>query len=103
MTTTSVSEVDEERVGQLAERLFGGALAALELANIDLGVRLGLYKVLADDIGQGMRLLQNYLRMREQAEAPATSRFTATPYSFTRRRSISSGVLRSATSETNTP
>ena len=42
-----------------------------------------LCKVLADDIGQGMRLLQNYLRMREQAEAPATSRFTATPYSFT--------------------
>ena len=42
-----------------------------------------LYKVLADDTGQGNRLLQNYLRMRNQAEAPETNRFTATPYSFT--------------------
>jgi recombinational DNA repair ATPase RecF len=42
-----------------------------------------LYKVLADDTGQGNRLRQNYLRMRNQAEAPETNRFTATPYSFT--------------------
>ena len=42
-----------------------------------------LYKVLADDTGQGTRLRQNYLRMRSQAEAPETNRFTATPYSFT--------------------
>ena len=42
-----------------------------------------LYKVLADDTGQGTRLRQNYLRMRNQAEAPEASRFTATPYSFT--------------------
>jgi hypothetical protein len=42
-----------------------------------------LYKVLADDTGQGTRLRQNYLRMRNQAEAPGANRFTATPYSFT--------------------
>src|ERR1700743_3885808 len=42
-----------------------------------------LYKVLADDIGQGTRLRQNYLLMRNQAEAPATNRFATTPYSFT--------------------
>jgi hypothetical protein len=42
-----------------------------------------LYMVLADDAGQGTRLRSNYLRMRKKAEAPATSRFTATPYSFT--------------------
>jgi hypothetical protein len=42
-----------------------------------------LYKVLADDIGQGNRLLQNYLQMRKQAKAPDTNRFSATPYSFT--------------------
>ena len=42
-----------------------------------------LYKVLADDIGQGHRLRQNYLKMRRKAEAPETNRFTATPYSFT--------------------
>jgi hypothetical protein len=42
-----------------------------------------LYRVLADDTGQGTRLRQNYLRMRNRAEAPEASRFTATPYSFT--------------------
>lgn len=42
-----------------------------------------LYRVIADDIGQGNRLLQNYLRMRKQAQAPQTNRFTATPHSFT--------------------
>jgi hypothetical protein len=42
-----------------------------------------LYKVLADDIGQGNRLRGNYLRMRKQAEAPKSLPFTATPYSFT--------------------
>ena len=42
-----------------------------------------LYKVLADDIGQGNLLRQNYLRMRSKAQVPETNRFTATPYSFT--------------------
>jgi len=42
-----------------------------------------LDKVLADDTGKGTRLRQNYLRMRNQAEAPEASRFTAAPYSFT--------------------
>ena len=42
-----------------------------------------LYRVLADHIGQGTRLRQNYLRMRKQAQAPQTNRFTAEPYSFT--------------------
>ncbi|TVZ00190.1 ATP/GTP-binding protein [Trebonia kvetii] len=42
-----------------------------------------LYKVLADDTGQGTRLRQNYLRMRNQAKAPEANRFAATPYSFT--------------------
>ena len=42
-----------------------------------------LYKVLADDTGHGTRLRQNYLRMRNQAEAPMTNAFFATPYSFT--------------------
>ena len=42
-----------------------------------------LYQVLADDTGQHMRLLQNYLRMRNQAEPPAGNRFAATSYSFT--------------------
>lgn len=42
-----------------------------------------LYLVVADDTGQGARLRQNYLRMRNQAQAPLPTRFTATSYSFT--------------------
>lgn len=42
-----------------------------------------LYKVLADNTGQGHLLRQNYLRMRNKAQAPEANRFTATPYSFT--------------------
>lgn len=42
-----------------------------------------LYKVLSDDTGQGTRLRQNYLRMRNQAQVPESNRFIATPYSFT--------------------
>lgn len=42
-----------------------------------------LYRLHPDDTGQGNRLLQNYLRMRNQAQVPEANRFTATPYSFT--------------------
>lgn len=42
-----------------------------------------LYKVVADDTGQGNLLRQNYLRMSNDARAPQTNRFTAVPYSFT--------------------
>jgi len=42
-----------------------------------------LYKVFADNTGQGHLMRQNYLRMRSKAQVPETNRFTATPYSFT--------------------
>lgn len=42
-----------------------------------------LYRVVADDTGQGTRLRQNYLRMRNQAQVPEANRFAATPYAFT--------------------
>lgn len=42
-----------------------------------------LFHVIADDAGQGTRLHQNYLGMKNQAKTPATTRFAATPYSFT--------------------
>ena len=45
--------------------------------------RRSLYRIVADDTGQGNRLLKNYLLMRNQAQAPQTNRFTADPYSFT--------------------
>jgi hypothetical protein len=41
------------------------------------------YRVLADDTTQGNRLKRNYLRMRNEAEAPEITKFRADPYSFT--------------------
>ncbi|ALN16435.1 TRAFAC clade GTPase domain-containing protein [Acidipropionibacterium acidipropionici] len=41
------------------------------------------YQVLADDMAQGLRLAQNYLRMDKEARVPPTNRFGAQTYSFT--------------------
>jgi hypothetical protein len=41
-----------------------------------------LYKVVADDTGQGTRLRQNYLKMKNAAQAPDHTKFAATRYSF---------------------
>lgn len=41
--------------------------------------------VVADDAGQGDRLLQNYLRMSREGRVPPTNRFSSTPYAFTAR------------------
>lgn len=45
--------------------------------------RESLFHVIADDTSQGTRLHQNYLSMKNQAKAPETTHFAATPYSFT--------------------
>lgn len=42
-----------------------------------------LWDLVADDTGQGNRLFQNYLGMRDRAMAPSTNRFAATTYYFT--------------------
>lgn len=42
-----------------------------------------LFHVIADDTGQGNRLRQNYLGMKNSARAPEPTRFAATPYRFT--------------------
>jgi len=42
-----------------------------------------LFHVIADDTGQGNRLRQNYLGMKNNARVPETTRFAATPYRFT--------------------
>src|SRR5262245_2674862 len=47
MTTTALSGEDESEVEAFAERLFAACLGAMELANVELGVRLGLYEALA--------------------------------------------------------
>lgn len=41
------------------------------------------YRVVADDTSQGASLRQNYLRMRNEAQAPLQTIFKATSYSFT--------------------
>ena len=44
--TTTVTEHDTERIEELSGRLFMAGLEALELLNVDLGLRLGLYTAL---------------------------------------------------------
>src|SRR3954453_6661975 len=41
-----------------------------------------LWDLVADDIGQGVRLYKNYVGMRDHATAPPQTRFKATPFSF---------------------
>jgi hypothetical protein len=41
-----------------------------------------LWDLVADDTGQGNRLYQNYLGMRDRATAPLQTRFNATTYIF---------------------
>jgi hypothetical protein len=41
-----------------------------------------LFNVVADDIGLGARLHQNYLGMRDSARVPAANKFSATTYAF---------------------
>jgi 2-polyprenyl-3-methyl-5-hydroxy-6-metoxy-1,4-benzoquinol methylase len=45
-TTTAEAELDEA-IGAFAERVFMAALGSFELATVELGLRLGLYEVLA--------------------------------------------------------
>jgi 2-polyprenyl-3-methyl-5-hydroxy-6-metoxy-1,4-benzoquinol methylase len=46
VSAIKLTAVDDERVEAFAGVLFGACLATMELANIELGVRLGLYDVL---------------------------------------------------------
>lgn len=47
MPTIEVTSADESKVEEFAGRLFMAGLATMELANVELGVRLGLYEILA--------------------------------------------------------
>jgi precorrin-6B methylase 2 len=46
--TATIDDTTEAEAGALAERLFGSALGAIDLYTVYLGVRLGLYEVLAE-------------------------------------------------------
>lgn len=47
MSTIDLTTDDEQQVEEFAGRLFAACLAAMELANVELGIRLGLYEHLA--------------------------------------------------------
>jgi hypothetical protein len=47
MPVIELTPADEARVEEFAGALFGACLATVELANVELGVRLGLYEALA--------------------------------------------------------
>ncbi|MGH9189465.1 MAG: SAM-dependent methyltransferase [Acidimicrobiales bacterium] len=47
MSTIELTPEQETRVGEFAGRLFTACLGVMELANVELGVRLGLYEALA--------------------------------------------------------
>jgi 2-polyprenyl-3-methyl-5-hydroxy-6-metoxy-1,4-benzoquinol methylase len=47
MTTIELTAADESQVEEFAGTLFGACLATMELANVELGLRLGLYEQLA--------------------------------------------------------
>ncbi|MEY2470427.1 MAG: hypothetical protein QOF21_3125 [Actinomycetota bacterium] len=47
MTAIAITPDDEAKVEEFAGNLFMASLAAMELANVELGVRLGLYEQLA--------------------------------------------------------
>ena len=64
MTTIELTESDEAEVEEFAGDLFGACLATMELANVELGIRLGLYEALAG-AGAGHR-------RRARRRAPAS-------------------------------
>src|SRR5215471_1519801 len=47
MASVELTTEDESRVAEFAESLFMACLATMELANVELGIRLGLYEVLS--------------------------------------------------------
>ena len=53
MTVTTIIEPDAEQVEALSGRVFMAGLEALELLNLELGLRLGLYAALAARSGDG--------------------------------------------------
>lgn len=55
-----------------------------------------LFAVVADDAGQGTRLHQNYLGMKNSAKQPVQTHFSATSYSFSIKRKMPVAVTKKA-------
>src|SRR6476661_2974921 len=78
MTSVELTAADEAEVEEFARTLFMAALATMELANIELGVRLGLYEALAQngpqtpsELAAGTGTVERYVRewLEQQAVA----------------------------------
>ncbi len=78
MNGIELTAIDETAVGAFAERLFMACLGTMELANVELGVRLGLYEVLAGgqpmsahDLAAAAGIAERYARewLEQQASA----------------------------------
>jgi 2-polyprenyl-3-methyl-5-hydroxy-6-metoxy-1,4-benzoquinol methylase len=78
MTAIELTADDEARVEEFAGNLFMQALAAMELANVELGVRLGLYEALAgagavksSELAASAGIVERYARewLEQQATA----------------------------------
>lgn len=65
MTTIELTPADESKVEEFAGSLFNACLATMELANVELGVRLGLYEALA---GAGPMTAPEFARRASIAE-----------------------------------
>jgi 2-polyprenyl-3-methyl-5-hydroxy-6-metoxy-1,4-benzoquinol methylase len=78
MVTVALAAGDEGKVEEFAGNLFGACLASMELANVELGIRLGLYEVLAgagpmtaSELAERSEIVERYARewLEQQAVA----------------------------------
>jgi len=81
MTIIELSAADETRIEEFAGSLFMAALATVELANVELGVRLGLYEALAGagpataaELASSAGVAERYARVRNRRLLRVTSR-----------------------------
>ena len=96
MTSIELTSADEAKVEEFAGNMFMAALATLELANMELGIRLGLYETLAGrgqltsaELAKATGTVERYVRewleqqavagvldVEDPSEAPSARRFS---------------------------
>jgi 2-polyprenyl-3-methyl-5-hydroxy-6-metoxy-1,4-benzoquinol methylase len=96
MTSIELTSADEAKVEEFAGHLFTATLATMELANVELGIRLGLYEALAGhgqltsaELAKATGTVERYVRewleqqavagvldVEDPSQAPAARRFS---------------------------